>query len=53
MHKESNHQENTVNKNNLKLAFKVGLTGIVILAGTWVVLKISREILKELEGMGL
>lgn len=52
MNKELN-QKKIINRNNLELALKVGVAGIVILAGTWVVLKISREILKELEGMGL
>ena len=52
MNKELN-QKKIDNRNNLELALKVGVVGIVILAGTWVALKISREILKELEGMGL
>ncbi len=34
-------------------AIKITITAILILAGTWMVLKISKEMLKELEGMGL
>lgn len=34
-------------------AFKIVTNGLLILVGTWLVLKISKEILKELEGMGL
>ena len=33
-------------------AIKITITAILILAGTWLVLKISKEMLKELEGMG-
>jgi hypothetical protein len=33
-------------------AIKITITAILILAGTWMVLKISKEMLKELEGMG-
>jgi len=52
MNKELN-QKKIVIRNNFELALTVGVTSIVILAGTWVVVKISREILKELDGMGL
>jgi hypothetical protein len=34
-------------------ATKITVTALLILAGTWMVLKISKEMLKELEGMGL
>jgi hypothetical protein len=34
-------------------ALKISVNGLLILAGTWLLLKISKEILKELEGMGL
>jgi hypothetical protein len=34
-------------------ALKIAVNGLLILAGTWLLLKISKEILKELEGMGL
>jgi hypothetical protein len=34
-------------------ALKIATNGLLILAGTWLLLKISKEILKELEGMGL
>jgi len=34
-------------------AIKITITAILILAGTWMVLKVSKEMLKELEGMGL
>lgn len=34
-------------------AFKIATNGLLILASTWLLLKISKEILKELEGMGL
>jgi hypothetical protein len=34
-------------------ALKIAANGLLILAGTWLLLKISKEILKELEGMGL
>lgn len=33
--------------------FKIATNGLLILASTWLLLKISKEILKELEGMGL
>ncbi len=32
---------------------KIAATAIVLIAGTWLILKISKEMLKELEGMGL
>lgn len=32
---------------------KIAITAIAIIAITWVALKLSREMLKELEGMGL
>ncbi len=32
---------------------KIAVTTIAIMAITWVALKLSREMLKELEGMGL
>jgi len=32
---------------------KIAVTAIAIMAITWVALKLSREMLKELEGMGL
>ena len=32
---------------------KIAATALLILAGAWLVLKISKEMLKELEGMGL
>lgn len=34
-------------------ALTIATNGLLILAGTWLLLKISKEILKELEGMGL
>jgi hypothetical protein len=40
-------------KNNFEIAFKTCLVGIILLSGTWGVLKLTKEILKELEGMGL
>ena len=33
-------------------AIKITVTALLILVGTWMVLKISKEMLKELEGMG-
>ena len=33
-------------------AIKITVTALLILAGTWMVLKISKEMLKELVGMG-
>jgi hypothetical protein len=33
-------------------AIKITVTALLILAGTWMVLKISKEMLKDLEGMG-
>ena len=32
---------------------KTTATAILLIAGTWLILKISKEMLKELEGMGL
>ena len=32
---------------------KTTATAILIIAGTWLILKMSKEMLKELEGMGL
>ncbi len=49
----NNYKKNNRKKSKVEFAFKVGITSIIILAGTWVVLKISKGILKELEGMGL
>lgn len=34
-------------------AIKITITAIVFIAGAWVILKVSKEVLKELEGMGL
>ena len=34
-------------------AFKITVTALLIIAGTWMLLKISKEMLKELESMGL
>ncbi len=34
-------------------AFQITATAILLIAGTWLVMKISKEMLKELEGMGL
>jgi hypothetical protein len=39
--------------NQVETFMKVAGTTIFILAGTWLVLKISKEMLKEMEGMGL
>ena len=39
--------------NQVETFMKVAGTTILILAGTWLVLKISKEMLKEMEGMGL
>jgi hypothetical protein len=33
--------------------FKIAAIAIFIMAGCWVVLKLSKEMLKDLEGMGL
>ena len=53
-------KEQTTPKKTLHLAsrstdktFKIATTAILLLVGTWIVLKISKEMLKELEGMGL
>lgn len=32
---------------------KTTFTAIILIAGAWLVLKMSKEMLKELEGMGL
>jgi hypothetical protein len=32
---------------------KIAATTIILIAGCWMVLKLSKEMLKELEGMGL
>jgi len=34
-------------------ALKTTATAILLIAGTWLILKISKAMLKELEGMGL
>lgn len=34
-------------------AIKVTVTAILMLFGAWAVIKLSKEMLKELEGMGL
>lgn len=34
-------------------ALKTTATAILLIAGTWIILKISKAMLKELEGMGL
>lgn len=34
-------------------AIKITATAIVIIAGAWIVLKMGKEMLKEMEGMGL
>jgi len=34
-------------------AIKITITAILILAGAWIVLKMGKEMLKEMEGMGL
>ena len=54
MEKRKINTENNinVNKSNSVDLFKVATNTLLIIAGTWVVLKISKEILKELEGMG-
>jgi hypothetical protein len=39
--------------NSAEMFIKVAGTSILILAGAWLVLKISKQMLKELEGMGL
>ena len=54
MEKRKINTENNinVNKSNSVDLFKVATNTVLIMAGTWVVLKISKEILKELEGMG-
>lgn len=39
--------------NQAETFLKVAGTTILILAGTWLVLKISKEMLKDMEGMGL
>jgi hypothetical protein len=40
-------------QNPTEMFIKVAATSILIMAGAWLVLKISKEMLKELEGMGL
>jgi hypothetical protein len=32
---------------------KIAATAILLLGGCWIILKLSKEMLKELEGMGL
>lgn len=39
--------------NQVETFVKVAVTTILILASTWLVLKLSKEMLKEMEGMGL
>ncbi len=34
-------------------AFQITVTAILLIAGTWLVMKISKEMLKDLEGLGL
>ena len=40
-------------QNKAGQALKIGVTAIVLLAGVLIVFKLGKEILKELEGMGL
>ena len=40
-------------QNNVGQALKIGVTAIVLLAGVLIVFKLGKEILKEIEGMGL
>lgn len=35
------------------MMLKTTFTSILLIAGAWIVLKMSKEMLKELEGMGL
>ena len=40
-------------QNKAGQALKIGVTAIVLLAGVLIVFKLGKEILKEMEGMGL
>jgi hypothetical protein len=40
-------------QDSTEVFIKVSATTILIMTGVWLVLKISKEMLKELEGMGL
>ena len=54
MNKELQPTKNPIvlKKSRSEDAIKITVTALLILAGTWMVLKISKEMLKELEGMG-
>jgi hypothetical protein len=39
--------------NSSEKALKISANAILFLVGAWMVIKLSKEILKELEGMGL
>jgi len=55
MNKEQKPTKNpiTLKQSKSEDAIKITVTAILILGGAWVLLKITKEMLKELEGIGL
>jgi hypothetical protein len=55
MNKEQKSTKNpiTLKQSKSEDAIKITVTAILILGGAWVLLRITKEMLKELEGIGL
>jgi hypothetical protein len=55
MNKEQKSLKNTITIKQSKSenTIKITVTAILILGGAWILLKITKEMLKELEGIGL
>jgi hypothetical protein len=50
---ESTNKPIILVSNNPEKALKITLTAMLLLVGAWGIIKLSKEMLKELEGMGL